>query len=452
MKEQIYFIKGMHCPSCEVVIEKKLLSMDGVEFADASLAQGKVVVGYREQKPHIEHINRLFKDSEYTFSERPFESEKEGFISQLIGPGIVAMIFIFVFLNLDNFGLTTLVNVNSKSPIVTFFIFGLIAGLSSCAALIGGLILSLSKQWSERYAHKNSFLGRLEPHLMFNVGRVISYGIFGALLGLIGQRIQITSHFMPLLIVVVSAVMFALAMQMLGVKAFSKFQIALPKSVTHRIADESKPEGKYTPLITGFLTFFLPCGFTIVSQGVAMLSGSALRGGLIMMTFALGTLIPLLFIGITSTKMLNTNWSGKFLKTAGLLILFFVGYNLNVQFNLSQYLPTISFGQEAIGDSTTGPIEDTGEVQVISAVYISANDITPSTFEVKKDIKVRFELDVRDNGSGCMSTIMIPGLYNKAQYLKAGKVLVMEFTPTEIGTYQITCAMGVPRGVLVVTE
>ena len=42
--------------------------------------------------------------------------------------------------------------------------FGLIAGLSSCAALVGGIILSLSKQWLSMYGKDESFVKKAEPH------------------------------------------------------------------------------------------------------------------------------------------------------------------------------------------------------------------------------------------------------------------------------------------------
>jgi plastocyanin domain-containing protein len=47
-----------------------------------------------------------------------------------------------------------------------------------------------------------------------------------------------------------------------------------------------------------------------------------------------------------------------------------------------------------------------------------------------------------------MSTIMIPGLFDKPLLLQEGKQLVLEFTPKTAGTYQITCAMGIPRGTI----
>jgi sulfite exporter TauE/SafE len=296
---------------------------------------------------------------------------------------------------------------------------------------------------------------------MFNIGRVISYGVFGAVLGLLGGALRLSQNFTSLLVVAVSVVMAILALQMLGVRAFDHFRFALPKSVTRKIADgKSGPPtgGKAGPFIAGFLTFFLPCGFTLIAQGAAVLSGGALRGGLIMAAFALGTFIPLMIIGLSSTKLLsNEKWSQGFLKVAGLLVLFFVAYNLNVQFNIVRYFAA---NNNQVNNQVVQPVSTvstttvvatpatSGDVQVIKIIYTSQNDIQPATFTVKVGQKVRMEVDVRDNGSGCMSTIMVPGLYNQAQYLQKGQILVMEFTPDKAGDYQITCAMGVPRGLI----
>jgi len=47
-----------------------------------------------------------------------------------------------------------------------------------------------------------------------------------------------------------------------------------------------------------------------------------------------------------------------------------------------------------------------------------------------------------------MNAIMVPGLWNRAEYLVKGKSVVLEFTPSKQGAYQITCAMGMPWGVI----
>jgi plastocyanin domain-containing protein len=83
---------------------------------------------------------------------------------------------------------------------------------------------------------------------------------------------------------------------------------------------------------------------------------------------------------------------------------------------------------------------------VLRTTYTEADDITPSKFTVKVGQPVTLEVDVKDDGFGCMSTIMVIGLDENPQYLKAGKTLKLTFTPKKAGTYEIACAMGIPRG------
>ncbi len=96
--------------------------------------------------------------------------------------------------------------------------------------------------------------------------------------------------------------------------------------------------------------------------------------------------------------------------------------------------PAISFAAEGAKTFTIG--------------YTLSKDIAPNSFTVKTGEKVRFEINPTESGSGCMSSIMVPGLWEKPQPLIKGKKIVMEFTPQKPGAYKITCAMGVQRGVI----
>ena len=103
-------------------------------------------------------------------------------------------------------------------------------------------------------------------------------------------------------------------------------------------------------------------------------------------------------------------------------------------------------------DSNVTASQNVSNVQVIKAIYTLDGDIKPNNFEVKKGISVRFEIEVKDSGQGCMSTVMVHSLYPNPQYLQSGKNLVLEFTPEKEGSFNITCAMGVPGGVIKVTN
>lgn len=301
MKEIILKISGMHCASCEILIEKKLLELGNIKSVEASTAKGEVLIEYEGARPTPERLNWIFKGGGYVFSEaragetgRPREAvssfkPKEFFITLGIGLLIVAG-----FIGLNKLGLSGLINVGSKSSWPMFFVFGLIAGISSCAALVGGIILSMSKQWSELYSETDATWKKIQPHLIFNAGRLISYGVLGAALGAVGSKLSFSLKFGPILVIAVSVMMIFLAFQMFGFKAFRKFQFTMPKFITRFIANEANFKGRYMPFLMGALTFFLPCGFTITVQGLALISGSAIQGSLIMVLFALGTL-PMLF-------------------------------------------------------------------------------------------------------------------------------------------------------------
>lgn len=460
-KEHIYYVKGMHCASCEILIEKKLLELGNIKSVEASVARGEVIIEYEDKKPTLERLNEIFKREGYIFSDQPRKTidgfkPKEIFIT--VGVGLVIIVG---FIGLNKFGLSGLVNVSSKSSLPMFFVFGLLAGISTCAALVGGLILSMSKQWSEIYPDNDSTWKKIQPHLFFNAGRIISYGILGAGLGAIGSKLNLSLKFGPLLVIAVSLIMLFLALQMLGVKTFRKFQFTLPKFVTRYIADESNFKGRYMPFLMGAFTFFLPCGFTITAQGLALISGNAIQGALIMILFALGTLPTLLLIGLSSVKFLQKpHLSERFLKVAGILVLFFALYNINSQLNVLGYFSLSDLGINSSQSSNTiknnsvknndglPPIVDGKQILKMDA---SASGYSPNYFKVKVGIPVRWE--ITDKGtSGCTNAIISKSLFEGEIPLTPGQTSVKEFTPTKTGKYKFSCWMGMISGIIEVVD
>ncbi|MGA2418007.1 MAG: sulfite exporter TauE/SafE family protein [Candidatus Staskawiczbacteria bacterium] len=443
-KEHIYKVQGMHCASCEILIEKKLLDLPNVKSVDASTSKGEVVVKYEKEKPSAEKLNEIFKQENYTFSNsRELENEKN---SKKTSPTLVAFniaIFIIIaFSILDKLGIANFLALNSTSSLLVFLGFGFLAGLSSCAALIGGIVLSMSKQWNGLYAENTGTSKKLQPHIMFNAGRLISYTVLGGVLGLIGSRLQISPQITGYLVVAISILMIVLGLQMLGVKAFRKFQITAPKLITRGIANENNFQGKYMPFIMGALTFFLPCGFTITAQSLALLSGNVVSGALIMGAFALGTIPVLFFIGLSSVKFSSKpHLAERFSKVAGFLALFFALFNISNQFVV------LGIGNtSAVADQNqTQAITNQG-VQVIQMTATGSGD-SPNYFKVKVGVPVRWEITA-GNSLGCNGAIISTQLFDGAVDLTPGQVAIKEFTPQTAGTFGFSCTMGMIRGTI----
>lgn len=459
-KEYTYYVKGMHCASCEVLIEKKLLEVPGVKSVEASTNSSRATIEYEGEKPNIEQLDTIFKKDNYSFFNNEYEAkktEKKDVDSKPVNKTLVAfnitMFIVIAFLLLDRVGISGFLNVTSTSSLLAFFGFGLLAGLSSCAALVGGIVLSMSKQWQVLYVREQSSTKKLQPHLLFNIGRVLSYGFFGGLLGLIGSRLQLSLSVVSFLIIAISFLMIALGLQMLGIRAFQKFQVSMPKFITRKIANENNFNGRYMPFVMGVLTFFLPCGFTITAQSLALLSGNYIQGALIMGVFALGTMPVLLIIGLSSVKFLEKpHLAQTFSKVAGFLLLFFALFNISTQMSVLG----INVGSVFANDNNqVSSSDESGLAPMINGkqvikMTVFATNYDPNYFKVKAGIPVKWEITSSGQPSCASGAVVVNGLLNSPVYLNPnqGQVTITEFTPETPGKYRFSCTMNMVRGTI----
>lgn len=441
MKHCVYKVSGMHCSSCEILIEKKLLDLPGVRAADASLARGEVAISSEDEAPDIRGLNKIFAADRYVFSEGNDKEEKVIHLENIFKNIFIAGIIIAALWWFKSIDFGRFANVTSNSSLPAFFVMGLIAGVSTCAALSGGIMLSMSKQWAKLYNPGDSFFKKSHPPLMFVAGRTFSYAFFGAILGILGSKLQLSAGFSSFLVLAVSALMLVLGLDMLGVPGVGRLKPILPKSITRRIADEKKFSGRYMPFIMGGLTFFISCGFTITAQGSALLSGSILRGGLIMLMFALGTAPALLVIGFSGIKFTQRpHWAASFNKVAGILVLLFALYNINAQ------MTALGWGGFAGKPATDGFAQIIDGKQILK-MNASSRGYSPDYFKIKSGVPVRWE--ITDTGtSGCTNAVIARGLFDGQIDLLLGKTSVKEFVPKSPGRYRFSCWMGMVSGVI----
>lgn len=445
-----YSVAGMHCASCEMLIEEKLRKEPNIISVNTSKKDSVVTLTTENKKPSLNQINSLFSKEGYsftTFKNSPSQDDTNYSNSPIIY--LFSALLIIIFLLLNRTGLLSLSSVSSASSMPAFFIFGLLAGLSTCAALVGGMILSLSKIWG----------GSLRPHFLFYIGRVLSYIIFGALLGLIGSTFKISPIFTSFFTILISLFMIALALQMYGVKAFQKLNLTLPKSLTQPFLNNQDSKNQYFPFILGASTFFLPCGFTITVQALAITSGDPILSAFMLFSFVLGTLVSLIIISLVSNKFqTNPKSSQMFYKIAAILVFFFALFNINSQFNA---LGIKSFNDLFIGkasaqisdqntqtDNNLAPIINGKQVIKMSATSYSYE---PNYFKVKAGVPVRWE--ITDKGvSGCTNTVISKGLFEGEIEIEKDKTVAKEFTPKTPGKYKFSCWMGMVTGIIEVVS
>jgi sulfite exporter TauE/SafE/copper chaperone CopZ len=458
IKTKKYYVQGMHCSACEMLIEKRLGKLSGITSAKASLSDKTVTVqATRGTRISLDEYNAKLEELGYHLSTEPVgrvEWDQESVLKATTVLVVLGALLMYARLN----GFNAYVSVSETSSYPTFFIFGLVAGLSSCAALVGGLLLSLSKQWNNLYGG-NSMAQRSVPFALFNIGRLISYAVLGGLLGVIGGALQLSIDATAWLVLVVSIVMIVIGLQMLGVSWATKFRLQLPSSMSRSMSTATNFQGKYMPFLAGAGTFFLPCGFTLLVQTIALTSGSFVISAMIMFFFALGTFIPLAIISISSMKFQsNPAFAGTFNLIVGILIVAFGAYNINSQLVVLGLpnMATLRSSNFVAGSATDTAIDADGlGVEVVrngsltrQNVYMKAIgfDYYPSSLTLQSGIPTTLTIK-NEQVLGCAQAMYLKGLHDDIVYLNQPTAQV-SFTPNP-GKYYISCSMGMVQPVVV---
>ncbi len=452
-------IIGMHCNACTIVVADELEKIPGVTSAKASLKNNSAIIEYSID-PSDEQLERAIKAAGYSIGSetKTFFTQDRSVIEQFI---ISILILALIFLIFRRTSLTSLnfQSLTDNSGLMALAI-GLTAGFSTCMAMIGGLVLGMSARFSEKHPSATA-IQKFRPHLFFNSGRIVAFFVLGGFLGVFGSVLKINSSVTGLLTIVVGFVMIILGLQL--TELFPKLTnkgITLPSGVAKALGLKKRGTREYShknAMALGAVSFFLPCGFTQAMQLLAISSGSFLTGALVMGLFAIGTTPGLLGIGALTSSV--RGWfANSFFRFVGVVVVVLAIYNISngmtlagyrISFERPQATSTSKIIQNKQPDSNS--TSQTEEPIILTTSFNISQDIKPNTFNVEVGKPYILEVNATEAGVGCMSTIMIPGIYKTPLLITKGKIQ-LPFTITKPGSYEITCAMGIPRGVLNASE
>ncbi len=171
-------------------------------------------------------------------------------------------------------------------PALTGPVAALLAGIVTslhCAGMCGPLACAACTGNCGKASQSAAFL--------YHATRLTSYAIVGALVGVLGGKISValtggaTRGMTWIFVLFFLAVVFGFD---------KKLRLPVPGGrLTKMFSGGSGPLGRAAAL--GFLTPLLPCAPLYLVVAAAALSGSALNGSLLLLSFGLGT-VPLLYV------------------------------------------------------------------------------------------------------------------------------------------------------------
>ena len=203
------------------------------------------------------------------------------------------------------------------------FLVGLLGG-THCVGMCGGIVGALSMGG-----------GRWSLHLAYNTGRILSYGLAGALAGALGAASlglagQTTARLV--LYVFANLMLVALGLYLLGVTG----ALALTEKAGQKLWRRIQPlTRRFLPARTvaqalplGLLWGWLPCGLVYGALASALSAGSAWHGAGLMLAFGLGTLPNLLLAGVVLGRFNHFVRNVWVRRISGIFVLGFGVYGL----------------------------------------------------------------------------------------------------------------------------
>ena len=438
-------VAGMTCTACERRISKALTALPGVVSATASTRKGTASLITTPEASRAS-IDAAITGLGYGLGRSPWlNSDPQVWRSAAVAAVFVAMLVWVV----GTGDLAGRFGDLSAGGLVLVFALGLAAGVSTCMAMVGGIVLTISASAARRSTARGTAAGSTvwRTNLAFQAGRIGGFGLLGLALGALGA-----SASMPTNVVVVLMGVVAVAMLLVGVRLtevsprVAGWSPTIPAAVGDRPGLTGDMPARRTAgtVLAGAATFFLPCGFTQAVQLYAFSTGSPKAAGVIMATFALGT-APALFAVAGAPTLFKGPRKVAMLRALGVVVIGFAVINGTSAMRLAGvgFTPVASQAQAASSNVTVTPADQTITSTQDGDGYHPGETVIyagrPSHWVMTSSAPFT-----------CAANLVSDDL--KTQRALVGGRNVIELPKLSAGTYNFSCGMGMYSGRIVVIQ
>ncbi|KFF20558.1 sulfite exporter TauE/SafE family protein [Chryseobacterium sp. JM1] len=209
-----------------------------------------------------------------------------------------------------------------------------------CIGMCGPIALSmgLTKKQATNFYLQN---------LTYQFGRIFTYSLLGAILGIIGEGFEMAG-FQQYLTIGAGILLIIMALFSFGGKDFASKIPFLSKflySVKLNLGKLLQKADYRSRFSTGVLNGFLPCGMVYMALTASLASGGIWQGASYMALFGLGTL-PFMFAVVLAGNLMNQAFRVKVLKAVPVIMIILGG--LFILRGLELGIPYISPRSEAM--------------------------------------------------------------------------------------------------------
>ena len=212
--------------------------------------------------------------------------------------------------------------------ILSIITIAFLGSFGHCIGMCGGIVIAYS---STKVQQKWSKIQQSISHLLYSMGRILTYAILGAVFGYLGGVATFSNTANGILWLVAGSAMLLTGLSLLGkIKFLTLIEHSVSKSNWYSTNFKSLLHSQtfFSFFLLGMLNGLLPCGFVYFFAITAASTADPLWGALVMVIFGLSTIPALFSLGFFVGLFKQSSLRNIMIKLAAISVILYGGYTI----------------------------------------------------------------------------------------------------------------------------
>jgi len=213
--------------------------------------------------------------------------------------------------------------------VITIVTIAFLGSFGHCIGMCGGIVVAYS---TIKINPQSSKVSQSVAHLLYSLGRVLTYVVLGALFGALGGVVTFSNNANGSLLIFAGIVMILAGLSLLGkIKFLTIIEHSFSSSPTYKKAFQSILHSKsnLSFFLLGMLNGLLPCGFVYFFAITAASTANPFYGAIVMAIFGLSTIPAMFALGFLSSLASATSFRNMMMSLSSIAVILYGVYTIN---------------------------------------------------------------------------------------------------------------------------
>ena len=212
--------------------------------------------------------------------------------------------------------------------ILTIISIAFLGSFGHCIGMCGGIVVAYS---TIKISPQSSKVTQSVAHLLYSLGRVLTYSVLGAMFGYLGGVVTYSNNANGALLIFAGIVMILAGLSLMGkIKFLTIIEHSFSSSSAYKNAFKSVLNSKsnLSFFVLGMLNGLLPCGFVYFFAITAASTADPLYGAMVMAIFGLSSVPAMFGLGFLTSLSSATSFRNMMMSLSSIAVILYGAYTI----------------------------------------------------------------------------------------------------------------------------